>query len=57
MMLQINNTGQVYTPRNTGCTSIIGGSLSLRAERFVRDTLAFDTNLTTAGRLGRTGTA
>lgn len=29
MMLQINNTDQIYTPRNTGCTSIMGGSLSL----------------------------
>jgi len=32
-MLQINNTGQVYTPGNTGCISIIGGPLSLGAER------------------------
>ena len=29
MTLQFNNTDQVYTPGNTGCTSIIVGSFSL----------------------------
>jgi hypothetical protein len=34
MMLQINNTDQVSTPRNTGCPSIIAGSFSLLVKRF-----------------------
>jgi hypothetical protein len=34
MMLQINNTDQVSTPRNTGCPSIIAGFFSLRVKRF-----------------------